>query len=89
MGCGKISSDVPMGDASGHHTNATETRTAKMGAMRPLRHVAPTAGAGGWKGGLPALMGNASGPFTNATETTTAKMGAMRPVRHVETTVGE
>ena len=83
-----ISSDVPMGDASGPITNATEAGTAKMGAMRPLRHVGPTARR--WKvEGLPVLMGNASGPHGNATDSATAKMGAMRPLRHVETTVGE
>ena len=76
-----------MGNASGPVGNATETTTAEMGAMRPLRHVEPTARR--WKGGLPALMGDASGPLTNATVTTTAEMGAMRPLRHVETTVGE
>ena len=39
-----ISSDVPMGNASGPFSNATEAvQTAKMGAMRLLGDVARTA----------------------------------------------
>ena len=76
-----ISSDVPMGNASGPFSNATEAvQTAKMGAMRLLGDVARTA----LQDTLNAQMGNASGPDTNATEMTSAMMGAMRPLRHVE-----
>ena len=64
-----------MGNASRLLGNAMETTTVEMGAMRPLRHVQPSASkvVDG-----PALMGNASGPVGNATETTTAEMGAMK-----------
>jgi len=42
---GKITSRVPMGNASGTLGNATEAvQTAKMGAMSPQRHVAQTVG---------------------------------------------
>jgi len=76
---GIISSDVPVGNASWPGRNATDTATAEMGAMRPLRHVAPTARRCGAEG-LPALMVNASGLPTNATVAVvqTAEMGAMK-----------
>ena len=46
-----MSSDVLMGDASQPGRNVMgANQTAKMGAMRPLRHVEPTARR--WKGGL-------------------------------------
>ena len=71
---GIISSDVPMGNASWPGRNATDTATAEMGAMRPLRLVETTA----QEVASDVPMGGASGPLTNATETTTAEMGAMK-----------
>ena len=76
-----------MGNAYGPLGNAMDTIHALMGAMKPKRHVEPTARRS--KGDLPAQMGNASRPITNAMESSIALMGAMRPMRHVETTVGE
>ena len=75
MWTGEKTSDVPMGLASRPLTNATETTTAEMGAMRPLKHVQPSASkvVDG-----PALMGDASRPIGNATDTVTAKMGVMK-----------
>ena len=78
-----------MGNASMPLTNAMDTATAEMGAMRPLRHVAPTVRRWEAEGLSAQTMSNASWPLGNATETATAEMGAMRPLRHVETTVGE
>ena len=77
-----MSSGAQMGNASRPLTNAMEAKTAKMGAMRPQRHVARTA----LKDTSNAQMGNASGPLGNAMETRNALMGAMKPKRHVEPT---
>ena len=76
-----------MGNAYGPLGNAMDTIHALMGAMKPKRHVEPTARRS--KEGLPAQMGNASRTLTNVMEASIALMGAMRPTRRVEPTVGE